>query len=80
MRLLLAIALAACASLPQVTEPKREATPWCFRLSLAWNGRTEAGLACGSTRNVCESVQRRAVRWGGVAGLRQVGACGREGE
>jgi hypothetical protein len=80
MRLALLIALAACAARPQAVEPAVAPAPYCFRLNLLGDGRTEAGEACGSTRDVCESVQRRAVRWGGMAGIKRVGACGRKGE
>jgi hypothetical protein len=69
--------LAACAQRPQVVEPPRVEAPYCFAVELAWDGRTEHGQACGSTSDVCESVRRRAVRWGGVAKLTAVGACKR---
>jgi hypothetical protein len=69
--------LAACAPRPQVVEPPRVEAPYCFAVQLAWDGRTEHGQACGSTSDVCESVRRRAIRWGGVAGLRAVGNCDR---
>jgi len=70
----------SCSSRAQVIEPKRAETPWCFAVALEWRDGTEAGQVCGSTLDVCESVRRRAVRWGGVAKLREVGACGRRGE
>lgn len=77
MRLLLAMALVGCAPRPQAVEPPAVATPWCFAVALAWDGRTEAGEACGSTWDVCESVRRRASRFGGMVGIKEVGTCQR---
>jgi hypothetical protein len=68
--------LAACCAAPRaMAAPSPAPTPWCFAVSLAWDGRTEAGLACGSTLDVCQSAQRRALRWGGMGGVRGVGPC-----
>jgi hypothetical protein len=80
VRLLLAATLIACAPRPAVVEPAATETPWCMAVTLAWNGRSEAGQACGSTRDVCESVRRRAVRYGAIAKITEVGACMRRGE
>ena len=76
MRLAILLALAACAARPQAVEPvARAETPWCFSVSMAWDGRTEQGEACAVTKEVCESVQRRARKWGGMAGIKGVSAC-----
>jgi hypothetical protein len=74
----LGLLLAACAPRPAVVEPAASPTPHCFSVRLAWDGKTEAGLACGSTADVCESVRRRAARWGGAAGIKEVGSCKRD--
>jgi len=78
MRPLLSLLLVACASAPVRVEPLPSATPWCVAVTLAWRDGTEAGLACGSTRDVCESVRAKAVRFGSLADIRSVGQCRRK--
>jgi hypothetical protein len=77
-RLTLLIALAACAPRPHVAEPVRAETPFCFRLSFAFNGRTESAVACASTAALCTNAQARAVRFGGLMQAKEVGRCRNE--
>ena len=67
-----------CAPRPQVVEPAgAPAPPWCFHVTARFDGRYQAGVVCGETEALCGNAQRRAVRWGGVAGLKEVGSCSR---
>lgn len=75
MRLLLAMALIACAPRPRAVEPARSPTPFCFALRFAFSGKTESAVACASSASLCENAQRRAVRFGGMMGAREVGNC-----
>jgi hypothetical protein len=75
MRLALLIALAACAARPQAAEPPVAPTPWCFRLVFAFNGKPESAVACGESLALCQNAQRRAVKFGGLMGAREVGRC-----
>jgi hypothetical protein len=77
VRTLLAIALAACAPRPQVAEPTAAPTPWCFAAVARFDGRDQAAEGCFASQALCGNAQRRAVQWGGVAGVKEVGACRR---
>ncbi len=59
------VMFAACAPAPRsYTAPEQpSATPWCMRLVFHFD---EA---------LCLNAQRRALRWGGMAGVREVGGC-----
>lgn len=75
MRFLLAATLCACAARPVVVEPAASPTPHCFALSFAFNGKTETAVACASSAALCANAQRRAVKFGGMMGAREVGQC-----
>ena len=71
-----ALLLAACGGpRPQAVEPALEPAPYCFAATARFDGRDQAASGCFETAALCGNAQRRAVRWGGVAGLREVGAC-----
>ena len=76
--LILALSLVACSARPEAIEPVRAATPYCFRLTFAFSGHDEAGLACGASAKLCESARDRAMKWGSMMGANEVGACRRE--
>jgi hypothetical protein len=70
------LALAACSPRPQAVEPIASApTPWCFAATARFNGGDQAAIGCFQTEALCGNAQRRAVKWGGVAGVREVGTC-----
>jgi hypothetical protein len=74
------LALVGCSPRPQAVEPVATApTPWCFAATARFNGGDQAAIGCFQTEALCGNAQRRAVKWGGVAGVTQVGACGRGG-
>jgi hypothetical protein len=73
----IAVALAACAPPPRPAEPPRAPVPWCFAAVARFNGADQAAVGCFASSPLCENAQRRAVRWGGVAGIKEVGACRR---
>jgi hypothetical protein len=71
--------LSGCAPRPQAREPAAAEVPWCFRAVARFNGTDQAAVGCFATGQLCDNAQRRAVRLGGLAGLREVGTC-RRGE
>jgi hypothetical protein len=76
MRLAILLAIAACAARPVVVEPVATSpTPHCFALSFAFNGKTETAVACASSAALCANAQRRAVKFGGMMGAREVSTC-----
>lgn len=64
-----------CSPRPATVEPPRSPTPWCFRLVFRFDGRDQSALACAETPTLCANAQRRASRWGGAMGAKEVGAC-----
>lgn len=71
------IAQCGCAPRPQVVEPDHAPVPWCFAAVARFDGADQAAIGCFASPGLCANAQRRAVRWGGVAGLKEVGACQR---
>lgn len=71
----IALALAACAPRPQAREPDHAPVPWCFAAVVRFDGRDHGASGCFETEPLCGNAQRRAVRWGGVAGIKEVGSC-----
>lgn len=69
-----------CAARPEAREPVQAVTPWCVAMQLSFDGKQESGVACASTLAVCQNVQARAIRFGSMAKITQVGACRRRGE
>jgi hypothetical protein len=68
--------LAACGAAPQaLAAPAPKPTPWCFAAVALFDGRDQAAVGCFETEQLCGNAQRRALRWGGMAKLRAVGAC-----
>jgi hypothetical protein len=64
-----------CTARPQAREPERGETPWCVSMRLKFDGESESGRVCASRLAVCQNVRSRAVRFGGAAGLTEVGEC-----
>lgn len=77
-RLLLIATLVGCAPRPQAVEPTEQAAPFCFRAVARFDGKDQAAVGCFATSGLCDNAQRRAMRLGGLAGLREVGTCRRE--
>lgn len=76
MRLAIILALAACSPRPQALEPvAMTPTPHCFRLVFRFEGRDQAAMACAESPALCANAQRRASRWGGAMGAKEVGQC-----
>jgi hypothetical protein len=72
----LVLLLAACGAAPRaMAAPVPKATPWCFAAVALFDGRDQAAVGCFETEQLCGNAQRRALRWGGVAGVRAVSAC-----
>jgi hypothetical protein len=77
-RLLLLAALVGCAPRPQAVEPVASPVPFCFAAVARFNGKDQAAQGCFATAELCANAQRRAIRLGGLAGIRTVGACKEE--
>jgi len=76
MRAALLILLAACSSPPvNYAEPEEAETPWCFAVGLRFQGDDEAGLGCGSTRELCEQARSTAIRTRRWTAVTTVGEC-----
>jgi hypothetical protein len=80
VRLAILLALAACAARPVVVDVAPTVTPWCFAGRIAVDGKEHAAKACFSSAVMCGRAQRKAQSVGGLAGLKQIGVCGRQGD
>jgi hypothetical protein len=68
--------LAACGAAPRaLAAPSPAPTPWCFAAVVRFDGRDHGASGCFETASLCGNAQRRALRFGGIAGVRAVGAC-----
>jgi len=64
-----------CSQRPEAREPTRVEARHCFRLTFRFDGRDQAGLACGETVGLCENARARAMKWGAMMGAKEVGTC-----
>ncbi len=67
-----------CTARPEAREPERGETRHCFRLRFAFDGRSQAAIACAESIGLCRNAQARAMKWGAMMGAEQVGACKEE--
>ena len=72
----LLIVLAACSSPPvNYAEPEETETPWCFAVTLRFDGVPRAAVACGETSRMCEQARSNAIRYRRFARVTVVGEC-----
>lgn len=65
----------SCTSPVRTATLAPHSTPYCFRVSVAFAGRAQAGHVCAETQALCEKASGLAVQLGGLSGVRAVGAC-----
>lgn len=70
------LVLVSCAAKPQVLEPVQTTTaPWCFKSIVLFNKKDQVAIGCFESEPLCGNAQRRAIKYGGLAGIKQVGEC-----